>query len=164
MTICFPQISVRRWATTRAMRSFDAPGAKPTIHRIDFAGKIEAASRVSAAMPAVAKYNDSAIHASFSFGVQRGPKIAQAGAGHPQADEIPQGCRSSPSPFAQGATIIFKGGTPMQHMLQIYTGDAALGGSHLFETDDLDAAIEIAARIAAARMGAAVEVRPVVEP
>jgi hypothetical protein len=38
-----------------------------------------------------------------------------------------------------------------------------LGGYYLFEADDLDAALEIAARIPAARMGGAVEVRPVVE-
>jgi hypothetical protein len=39
----------------------------------------------------------------------------------------------------------------------------ALGGFYLFEADDLDRAIEIASRIPAARMGGAVEVRPVVE-
>jgi len=39
----------------------------------------------------------------------------------------------------------------------------ALGGYYLLEADDLDAALEIAARIPAARMGGAVEVRPVVE-
>jgi hypothetical protein len=39
----------------------------------------------------------------------------------------------------------------------------ALGGWLLFEADDLDAAIELAARIPAARMGGAVEVRPAVE-
>lgn len=39
----------------------------------------------------------------------------------------------------------------------------ALGGYLLFEADDLDAAIELAARIPAARMGGAIEVRPVVE-
>jgi hypothetical protein len=39
----------------------------------------------------------------------------------------------------------------------------ALGGYYLFEADDLDAAIELAARIPAVRMGGAVEVRPVVE-
>jgi hypothetical protein len=39
----------------------------------------------------------------------------------------------------------------------------ALGGYFLFEADDLDAAIELAARIPAARMGGVVEVRPVVE-
>jgi hypothetical protein len=39
----------------------------------------------------------------------------------------------------------------------------ALGGYLLYEADDLDAAIELAARIPAARMGGAVEVRPIVE-
>jgi hypothetical protein len=38
-----------------------------------------------------------------------------------------------------------------------------LGGFFLLEADDLDGAIEIAARIPAVRMGGAVEVRPVVE-
>ena len=38
----------------------------------------------------------------------------------------------------------------------------ALGGFFLFEADDLDAAIEVAARIPGARTGA-VEVRPIVE-
>ena len=36
----------------------------------------------------------------------------------------------------------------------------ALGGYLFFEADDLDAAIELAARIPAARLGGAVEVRP----
>jgi hypothetical protein len=39
----------------------------------------------------------------------------------------------------------------------------ALGGYFFFETDDLDAAIELASRIPAARLGGAVEVRPVAE-
>ena len=39
----------------------------------------------------------------------------------------------------------------------------ALGGYFIFEADDLDAAIELAARIPAARLGGAIEVRPVVE-
>jgi len=38
-----------------------------------------------------------------------------------------------------------------------------LGGYYLVEGDDLDAALEIAARIPAARMGGAIEVRPLVE-
>ena len=38
-----------------------------------------------------------------------------------------------------------------------------LGGYYLVEADDLDAALEIAARVPAARMGGAVEVRPLVE-
>jgi hypothetical protein len=39
----------------------------------------------------------------------------------------------------------------------------ALGGWLIYEADDIDAAIELAARIPAARLGGAVEVRPIVE-
>ena len=39
----------------------------------------------------------------------------------------------------------------------------ALGGYLVYEADDLDAAIELAARIPAARFGGAIEVRPIVE-
>jgi hypothetical protein len=39
----------------------------------------------------------------------------------------------------------------------------ALGGYLFYEADDLDAAIELAARIPAARMGGAIEVRPIGE-
>ena len=38
-----------------------------------------------------------------------------------------------------------------------------LGGYYLIEADDIDRALEIAARIPAARMGGSVEVRPLVE-
>ena len=38
----------------------------------------------------------------------------------------------------------------------------ALGGYLFFEADDLDAAIELAARIPAARLGGAIEIRPLV--
>ena len=39
----------------------------------------------------------------------------------------------------------------------------ALGGYLFFDADDLDAAIELAARIPAARLGGAIEVRPIME-
>ena len=39
----------------------------------------------------------------------------------------------------------------------------ALGGYLVYEADDLDAAIALAARIPAARMGGAIEVRPITE-
>jgi hypothetical protein len=39
----------------------------------------------------------------------------------------------------------------------------ALGGYFFLEADDLDAAIELAARVPAARMGGAVEIRPIGE-
>jgi hypothetical protein len=37
------------------------------------------------------------------------------------------------------------------------------GGYYVLEADDLDAALEIAARLPAARLGGSVEVRPMVE-
>jgi hypothetical protein len=37
------------------------------------------------------------------------------------------------------------------------------GGYYLLEADDLDAAIEIAARVPSTRMGGSVEIRPIVE-
>jgi hypothetical protein len=39
----------------------------------------------------------------------------------------------------------------------------ALGGYLIYEADDLDAAIELASRIPAARLGGAIEVRPIKE-
>ncbi len=39
----------------------------------------------------------------------------------------------------------------------------ALGGYLFYEADDLDAAIELAARIPAARMGGAIEIRPLAQ-
>ena len=39
----------------------------------------------------------------------------------------------------------------------------ALGGYLVYEANDLDAAIELAARIPAARLGGAIEVRPIAE-
>jgi hypothetical protein len=39
----------------------------------------------------------------------------------------------------------------------------ALGGYYLYEADNLDAAIALAARIPAARLGGAIDVRPVME-
>ena len=39
----------------------------------------------------------------------------------------------------------------------------AIGGYLLFEAEDLDGAIELASRIPAARLGGAIEVRPIVE-
>ncbi len=39
----------------------------------------------------------------------------------------------------------------------------AIGGYMLYEADDLDAAIELAARVPAASMGGAVEVRPIAQ-
>jgi hypothetical protein len=43
------------------------------------------------------------------------------------------------------------------------TTKEVLGGYYLLEADNLDTALELAARIPAARLGGAIEVRPVVE-
>jgi hypothetical protein len=40
------------------------------------------------------------------------------------------------------------------------TTKEALGGFFVFEADDLDAAIEVASRVPAARLGGAIEIRP----
>ncbi len=56
---------------------------------------------------------------------------------------------------ASGETLVTDG--PFVEMKE------ALGGYLIYEADNLDAAIELAARVPAARMGGAVEVRPIVE-
>jgi hypothetical protein len=43
----------------------------------------------------------------------------------------------------------------------VFGADRAVGGYFVFEADDLDAAIAMAARIPAARLGGAIEVRPI---
>ena len=54
-------------------------------------------------------------------------------------------------------------GEALSSMVQFIDAKEHLGGYCLVEADDLDAALEIAARIPAARMGGAIEVRPLVE-
>jgi hypothetical protein len=66
-------------------------------------------------------------------------------------------------------------GTESATTVRVHNGDALLsdgpfvdakeylGGIFVFEADDLDAATEIATRVPAARMGGAVEVRPLLE-
>ena len=60
-------------------------------------------------------------------------------------------------------TVRVEGGETLTTDGPFVTVKEALAGYLLFEADDLDAAIELAARIPAARMGGAIEVRPVVE-
>ena len=56
---------------------------------------------------------------------------------------------------ADGATLTTDG--PFAELKE------SIGGYLFFEADDLDAAIELASRIPAARMGGAIEVRPLAE-
>ena len=60
-------------------------------------------------------------------------------------------------------TVRVDGGETLTTDGPFATVKEALGGYLFFEADDLDAAIELASRIPAARMGGAVEVRPIVE-
>jgi hypothetical protein len=60
-------------------------------------------------------------------------------------------------------TVRVEGGETLTTDGPFVTVKEALGGWLMFEADDLDAAIELASRIPAARMGGAVEVRPIVE-
>jgi hypothetical protein len=60
-------------------------------------------------------------------------------------------------------TLRVKDGKPVTTDGPFVETKEAINGYLLFEADDIDAAIELAARIPAARLGGAVEVRPVVE-
>ena len=66
-------------------------------------------------------------------------------------------------PAATATTVRVKDGNTLTTDGPFIETKEEFGGYYLFEADDLDAAIELAARIPAARLGGAVEVRPVVE-
>ena len=66
-------------------------------------------------------------------------------------------------PVASATTVRVENGRTLLTDGPFVDAKEYLGGFYLFEADDLDAATAIAARIPAARMGGAVEVRPIVE-
>ena len=66
-------------------------------------------------------------------------------------------------PVETATTVRVQGGETLLRDGPFVEAKEHLGGFFLVEADDLDAALEIAARIPAARMGGAIEVRPVVE-
>jgi hypothetical protein len=66
-------------------------------------------------------------------------------------------------PIDTATTVRVEGGQTLLSDGPFVDAKEHLGGYFLFEADDLDAALEIAARIPAARMGGVIEVRPVVE-
>jgi hypothetical protein len=66
-------------------------------------------------------------------------------------------------PPEAATTVRVQGGKTLTTDGPFVTIKEALGGWLLFEADDLDAAIELASRIPAARLGGAIEVRPIVE-
>jgi hypothetical protein len=66
-------------------------------------------------------------------------------------------------PVDTATTVRVQGGETLLTDGPFVDAKEHLGGFFLVEADDLDAALEIAARIPAARMGGAIEVRPLVE-
>jgi hypothetical protein len=66
-------------------------------------------------------------------------------------------------PVETATTVRFEDGETLLTDGPFVDAKEHLGGFCLVEAVDLDAALEIAARIPAARMGGAVEVRPLVE-
>ena len=67
------------------------------------------------------------------------------------------------APPSSATTVTVKDGNTLTTDGPFPDTKEALGGYFLFDTDDLDSAIAIAARVPQARMGGAVEVRPIVE-
>jgi hypothetical protein len=57
-------------------------------------------------------------------------------------------------------TVRVQDGKPLTTYGPFVTVKEALGGYFVFEADNIDAALEMAARVPAARLGGAVEVRP----
>ena len=66
-------------------------------------------------------------------------------------------------PIETATTVRVEGGRTLTTDGPFIEAKEALGGYFLYEAKDLDAALQLAARIPVARMGGAVEVRPVVE-
>jgi hypothetical protein len=66
-------------------------------------------------------------------------------------------------PVETATTVRVEGGQTLLSDGPFVEAKEHLGGYVVVEADELDAALEIAARIPAARMGGAIEVRPVVE-
>jgi hypothetical protein len=67
-------------------------------------------------------------------------------------------------PAATATTVRVADGTALVTDGPFADTKEVIGGYYLLEADDLDAALEIAGRVPAARMGGAVEVRPFVLP
>ena len=85
-------------------------------------------------------------------------------AGYAELNQTP-GVSPGPqmAPPESATTVRVQGGETLTTDGPFVTVKEALGGFFTFEADDLDAAIELAAKVPAARFGGAVEVRPLVE-
>jgi hypothetical protein len=78
-----------------------------------------------------------------------------------QTEGVTPGLRLEPPEMA--TTVRVEDGKTLTTDGPFVSTKEALGGWLLFEADDLDAAIELGSRVPAARMGGAVEVRPIHE-
>jgi hypothetical protein len=78
--------------------------------------------------------------------------------------ELPQALDGAQlQPAATATTVRVEGGNTLTTDGPFAETKEVLGGFYLIEAGDLDEALEIAARVPAARMGGCVEVRPLVE-
>ncbi len=66
-------------------------------------------------------------------------------------------------PVATATTVRVQGGDTLTTDGPFADTKEIFGGFFMVEADDIDAALELAARVPAARLGGSVEVRPVVE-
>ena len=66
-------------------------------------------------------------------------------------------------PIETATTVRVQGGQTLTTDGPYADSKEVFGGYYVFEADNLDEAIELAARIPAARLGGAIEVRPLVE-
>ena len=78
-----------------------------------------------------------------------------------QTEGVTPGLRLEPPEMA--TTVRVEDGKTLTTDGPFVSTKEALGGWLLFEADDLDAAIELGSRVPAARLGGAVEVRPIHE-
>src|SRR5215211_5288754 len=78
-----------------------------------------------------------------------------------QTPGVTPGVQMQPPEMA--TTVRVENGTTLTTDGPFVATKEALGGYLFFEADDLDAAIELGARIPAARLGGAIEVRPLAE-
>jgi len=67
-------------------------------------------------------------------------------------------------PATTATTVRVENGRPLNTDGPFLETKEELGGFYLLEAENLDEALEVAARIPAARRGGAIEVRPLVEP
>jgi hypothetical protein len=83
-------------------------------------------------------------------------------AGYQEVNQTP-GVAPGIRPAATATTVRVENGKTLTTKGPSVALEDAVGGYLFFEADDLGSAVELAARIPAARMGGAVEIRPVLQ-